>query len=419
MRLTILIAFILVCIGRSHAQTSDSIIVNILEKNNIIFSKNNSVTLLYSGQEKFDDMFCAIRQAKSSIHLEYFNFRNDSIAFKLFDLLKKKAAEGVEVRALFDGFGNDSNNQPLKKKHIKQLREDGIEIYEFDPVRFPWINHVFTRDHRKIVVIDGNIAYTGGMNVADYYINGTEQVGEWRDMHCRIEGGAVSQLQMIFLKIWNRTTGQDIWGPKYFRAYEPSTFKGLKPDTTLSAKKKTVGIINREPHTSNKIIRTFYYGAIDNAKDSIKLVNPYLTMNKKLKKKLKNALKRGVKLEIMVSAKSDIPLTPDCVFYNVHKLMKKGADIWVYEPGFHHTKIIMVDGLFCTVGSANLNSRSLSWDYEANAVIIDKNTTKELDIMFENDKKNSFYLTEKKWDEIRSPWKKFVGWFANILSPFL
>ena len=142
-------------------------------------------------------------------------------------------------------------------------------------------------------------------------------------------------------------------------------------------------------------------------------------MNKKLKKKLKNALKRGVKLEIMVSAKSDIPLTPDCVFYNVHKLMKKGADIWVYEPGFHHTKIIMVDGLFCTVGSANLNSRSLSWDYEANAVIIDKNTTKELDVMFENDKKNSFYLTEKKWDEIRSPWKKFVGWFANILSPFL
>lgn len=419
MRLTILIAFILVCIGRSHAQTSDSIIVNILEKNNIIFSKNNSVTLLYSGQEKFDDMFCAIRQAKSSIHLEYFNFRNDSIAFKLFDLLKEKAAEGVEIRALFDGFGNDSNNQPLKKKHIKKLREDGIEIYEFDPVRFPWINHVFTRDHRKIVVIDGNIAYTGGMNVADYYINGTEQVGEWRDMHCRIEGGAVSQLQMIFLKIWNRTTGQDIWGPKYFRAYEPSTFKGLKPDTTLSAKKKTVGIINREPHTSNKIIRTFYYGAIDNAKDSIKLVNPYLTMNKKLKKKLKNALKRGVKLEIMVSAKSDIPLTPDCVFYNVHKLMKKGADIWVYEPGFHHTKIIMVDGLFCTVGSANLNSRSLSWDYEANAVIIDKNTTKELDVMFENDKKNSFYLTEKKWDEIRSPWKKFVGWFANILSPFL
>lgn len=401
------------------AQTSDSIIVDILRDSGVEFSKDNKVTLLTSGQEKFDDMFEAIRQAKSSVHLEYFNFRNDSIAFLLFDILKTKAAEGIEVRALFDGFGNDSNNRPLKKKHIKQLRADGIGIHEFDPVRFPWINHAFHRDHRKIVVIDGCIAYTGGMNVADYYIHGTEQVGNWRDMHCRIEGGVVNILQEIFLKIWNKTTKQDIKGSKYFRANETHNFTNLKPDTTHTAGNKMVGIINREPHITNKIIRTFYYGAIDNAKDSIKLINPYLTMNSKLKKKLKNALKRGVKLEIMVSAKSDIPLTPDCVFHNVHKLMKKGADIWVYEPGFHHTKVIMVDGLFCTVGSANLNSRSLSWDYEENAVIIDKPTTAELERIFDKDKKDCFYLTEDKWKEIRTPWKKFVGWFTTILAPFL
>ena len=113
-------------------------------------------------------------------------------------------------------------------------------------------------------------------------------------------------------------------------------------------------------------------------------------------------------------------MTPDCVFYNVHKLMKKGAHIWVYEPGFHHTKIIMVDGCFCTVGSANLNSRSLSWDYEANAVIIDKATTAELEYLFDYDKNNKcFYLTEDKWDEIRTPWKKFFGWFSTLFTPFL
>ena len=173
-------------------QSSDTAIRQLLEKQGVVFTHNNSVTLLTSGQEKFDDMFEAIRQARSSIHLEYFNFRNDSIASALFDLLRLKAREGVEVRALFDGFGNDSNNRPLKRYHVEALRRDGIDIYEFDPVRFPWVNHVFTRDHRKIVVIDGNVAYTGGMNVADYYIKGTEQVGEWRDMHCRIEGGAVS-----------------------------------------------------------------------------------------------------------------------------------------------------------------------------------------------------------------------------------
>ena len=141
------------------------------------FSHDNSVTLLMDGQEKFDDLFLAIKQAKSSVHLEYFNFRNDSIARLLFDILEEKAAEGVEVRALFDAFGNWSNNRPLKKHHLDSIRAKGVEIYKFDPITFPWINHVLSRDHRKIAVIDGEVAYTGGMNVADYYIKGTRQVG--------------------------------------------------------------------------------------------------------------------------------------------------------------------------------------------------------------------------------------------------
>lgn len=402
------------------AQTSDSLIVENLRDEGITFSHNNSVTLLMSGQEKFDDMFQAIRQARSSVHLEYFNFRNDSIASLLFRLLAQKAKEGVEVRALFDGFGNDSNNRPLKRKHLKQMRSVGIEIYEFDPVNFPWVNHVFHRDHRKIVVIDGKIAYTGGMNVADYYINGTEVVGEWRDMHCRIEGDEVNTLQKIFLRMWNKVTGQNVYGAKYYRGYHGADYiTGLKPDTCCTAGKKMVGIINREPRVTNKIIRKFYTDAINEAKDSIKLVNPYLTLNNTLKRALRNAVKRGVKVEILVSAHSDIPLTPDCVFYNVHNLMQHGVDVWIYKKGFHHTKIIMVDGRFCTVGSANLNARSLNFDYEENAVIIDPCTTKELNDMFERDKAESFKLTEETWDEWRTPWQKFVGWFASLLTPFL
>lgn len=407
-------------LSAADAQRSDSTIVRQLREEGIRFSDNNSVTLLMSGQEKFDDMFCAIRQARSSVHLEYFNFRNDSIASLLFDLLAEKAKEGVEVRALFDGFGNDSNNQPLLKKHIKAIRKRGIEIYEFDPIRFPWINHVFHRDHRKIVVIDGQIAYTGGMNVADYYIKGTPQVGEWRDMHCRIDGDEVNTLQAIFLRIWNKTARQNVHGAKYFRGIRGGYyFHDLKSDTCCTAGHKMVGIINREPRTSNKIIRQFYFNAINDAKDSIKLVNPYLTLTGKLKRALKRAVKRGVKVEVMISAKSDIPLTPDCVFYNVHKLMKHGVDVYIYEPGFHHTKIIMVDGMFCTVGSANLNSRSLRFDYEENAVIIDPCTTAELSHMFDHDKTRSFKLTPEKWKEFRTGWQKFVGWFAHFLAPVL
>lgn len=405
----------------SLAQKSDSLIVGKLREKGITFSHDNSVVLLTSGQEKFDDMFQAIRNARSSIHLEYFNFRNDSITRKLVVLLAAKAAEGVEVRALFDAFGNSSNNRPLKRNHLDSIRAKGIEIYKFDPITFPWINHVFTRDHRKIVVIDGRIAYTGGMNVADYYINGTPQVGSWHDMHCRIEGSEVNTLQRIFLKLWNKVTGQNVHGSQYYRGdyTDTSYFTGLKPDTTSTKEKKMVGIINREPRVSNEIIRTFYVNAINCAQDSIKLINPYFTLNHSLKKALRNAAKRGVKVEIMLSVKSDIPLTPDCGFYNAHKLMKKGCKLWMYKPGFHHTKIIMVDGKVCTVGSANLNARSLSWDYEANAVIVDSCTTKELDRLFENEKKDCFLLDEEKWDAWRSPWQKFKGWFAHLIAPLL
>ena len=417
--------FLSVCLWAAtmgtYAQTSsDSLIVGQLRGRGVSFSNDNSVTLLMNGQEKFDDMFSAIRQARSSIHLEYFNFRNDSIASLLFDILAEKAKQGVEVRALFDAFGNSSNNRPLKKSHISDLRSRGIQIYEFDPIRFPWVNHVFHRDHRKIVIIDGKVAYTGGMNVADYYIKGTEVVGSWRDMHCRIEGSEVNTLQKIFLKIWNRVTKENLSGSQYFRGvFNADYISGLKPDTAATAGHKMVGIINREPRISNKIIRQFYIDAINDAHDSIKIVNPYLTLSHKLKKSLRKAVERGVDVQIMVSTHSDIPLTPDCVFYNVHKLMKHGVKVWMYEPGFHHTKIIMVDGKFCTVGSANLNARSLRFDYEENAVIIDKHTTNELELMFEKDKADSFVLTPQSWNQFRTPWQKFVGWFAHILSPWL
>ena len=371
----------------------------------IHFTKGNEVKLLMSGKEKFADMFEAIRQAKSSVHLEYFNFRNDSIAGLLFDILREKRKEGVEVRAVFDGFGNDSNNQPLKKTHLKALHEDSIEIYEFDPIRFPWVNHIWPRDHRKIVVIDGEIGYTGGMNVADYYLVGTEQVGEWRDMHCRIEGPAVNELQDIFIRFWEKLTKEKLTDEKYFRGTE--------------AGNKMVGIATREPHTTNKIMRQFYISALDNAKDSVKIVNPYFCPTSSVIKALKRCAERGVKMDIIMSSRYDVPLVPDVVYYNLRKLMKRGAKIWRYRPGFHHSKIMMVDGKYCTVGSTNLDARSLRFDYEINALIIDKDVTRQLDDKFIEDTKKCDLLTEEEYKRSRSTWKRFRGWLGHLLTPFL
>ena len=413
---TVCTVLVLTPISVSGQQTSDAIFRRQMEEYGIKFTEGNSVKLLMSGQAKFDDMFQAIRQAKHSVHLEYFNFRNDSIASLLFNILREKRREGVEVRALFDGFGNDSNNQPLKKYHLEDLRKDSVDIYEFDPIRFPWVNHIWPRDHRKIVVIDGKTAYTGGMNVADYYIKGTEQVGSWRDMHCRIEGPAVNELQHIFSRIWKKVTKEDIVNDARYYKAQP-------------AGNKTIGIVNREPgslysedgYTLGKhdAMRQLYINAIDAAQDSLKLINPYFVLVPSVKHAIERAIERGVRVEIMVSAKSDIPLTPDVVFYTVHKLMKRGAHIWLYEPGFHHSKILMVDGRFCTVGSANLDARSMRFDYEENAVILNSETTRELDNMFNRDKKDSFYLTKETWNEFRTPWQKFRGWFGHLLRPWL
>ena len=408
---------------------ADSLVVRQLEEYGVRFSGDNSVVLLFSGQEKFDDMFQAIRQARHSIHLEYFNFRNDSIASLLFDILRQKRREGVQVRAVFDGFGNDSNNQPLQRRHIEALRRDSIDIYEFDPIRFPWVNHLWPRDHRKIVVIDGKVAYTGGMNVADYYIKGTEQVGAWRDMHCRLEGGAVGELQQIFAETWRKVSGELLTDPVYFMPADTVPFMGLKADTAPTAGQKTVGIVNREPHIAlnadgtlrgrHDAMRRFYVSAIDDARDTLRIVNPYFTLLPSVTKALKRAIRRGVTVELMISAKSDIPLTPDCAFYNMHRMMKHGAHVWLYQPGFHHSKIMTVDGRFCTVGSTNLDARSLRFDYEENAVIVDRPVTLQLDSMFQADKHDSVYLTPDTWRQFRTPWQRFRGWFAHLLSPFL
>ena len=388
-----------------QARDSDSRIMNQMGVAGVKFYDGNEVRLIMSGREKFEMMFEDIRNAKSSVHLEYFNFRNDSIASLLFDILREKRKQGVEVRALFDGFGNDSNNRPLKKHHIQSLRDDSIDIHEFDPVRFPWVNHIWPRDHRKIVVIDGHIAYTGGMNVADYYIVGTEQVGEWRDMHCRIEGPVVNELQDIFARIWQKVTKEQLSNPKYYRGKDKGDM--------------TVGIVNREPNKTNKIMRQLYINSLDDAQDSIQIINPYFTLTPSVKKAIHRAIDRGVKVDILVSAKSDIPLTPDAVYYNVHKLMKRGANIWLYQPGFHHSKIMMVDGKFCTVGSTNLDARSLRFDYEVNALIVNQKITQELQDMFIRDTKKSVKLTPEEWNNFRTGWQKFRGWFAHLLSPFL
>lgn len=404
------------------AKHSDLDIVNFLQEDfGVKFTGNNRLVVFKTGKEKFDDLLPALRAAKQSIHLEYFNFRNDSISKELFAILVRKAAEGVKVRALFDGFGNSSNNRPLRARHLDSLRARGVEIYEFDPIRFPWINHVFHRDHRKIVVIDGVVAYTGGMNVADYYITGKPEFGEWRDIHTRVEGDAVGELQKVFLNFWNRVTHQNVHGAEYYPGERDARndFGMLKQDTTPNAGSKIIGVVNRDPCETPRIIHDTFVHAIEHAEKQILIINPYFTLCRHIKRALKKAARRGVDVQIMVSQKSDIPVTPRVVEYNAHKLMKAGAKVYFFTGGFHHSKIMMVDSLYAFVGSANLNSRSLSFDYECNMLVADRYTTAQLQEIFYHDRDTRcFMLTPELWKNW-GRWKKAKGWIFHFLSPFV
>ena len=390
---------------RADYARSDSALVAYLRGENIDVTDKNNIEFLNGGVEKFPRLFEDVRNAKKHIHLEYFNFRNDSLNEILISLLAEKAAEGVEVRALFDAFGNSSNNRPLKKRHLNDIRSKGIEIVKFDPLRFPWLNYAFSRDHRKIVVIDGRIGYTGGINVADYYVDGLEGIGKWRDMHARVEGESVAKLQDIFLAMWNEETGQNVGGDSYY------------PSGNV-AENVDIAVVDRWPGKNPKQMRRVYANAINAAKDSVQLINPYFVPTPIIRKALKKAVADGVKVEIMISEKSDIPFTPDAAYHVGNKLAKLGADVYLYAGGFNHSKIMSIDGKFCTVGSTNLNSRSLFYDYEDNLFIIDSCATAEMLKLYDADKRESYKLTREVWKK-RSWWRKFNGWLANLLTPFI
>lgn len=385
------------------------------------FCEGNSVVLLPSGKEKFIDLFSAISQATHYVHLEYFNFRNDSIGWSLFTLLSEKAQQGVEVRILCDDFGNRSNDHPLRKSHLDSLRSMGLDICIFDPLKFPYINHFYHRDHMKIVVIDGKLVYTGGMNVADYYIHGKPNIGPWHDMHMRLDGPVVAEYEKIFAKMWKSETGIALDEEKYLPDSRPvnESYQSIKVDSTDDAGRKLLAVVHRRPGKDSKLMRKSYVAAINSAQHYIQIVNPYPTGVRSVRRAINNALKRGVKVDFMVSSKCDVPITPDVVAIQMKRFMSHGCNVYYNDDGFHHSKYMVVDGEFCTIGSANLDARSMLFDYEVNSFIFSPCTASQLSTLFEQDKTKSTLLTPEGWKKRFNIWHRIVGRLFGAFKGFI
>lgn len=374
----------------------------LLNNSKSIISRNNTIEVLQNGAEKFPSLIKALKSAKHHIHIEYYIIENDEIGSKILEILKIQARQGVEVRLIFDHVGS----WHLSDKKLKALRAAGAHVEKFMPVTFPYFtSKINYRNHRKIVVIDGQTGYVGGMNIADKYIHGTKKLGAWRDTHLKITGDAVHSLQTVFLTDWyfltNQLPGDEVYFPE-----------------SLSQSQSIVQIAASGPDSSWAGIMQTYFYAIATARKHIYITTPYLLPNSSILTALKTAALSGVDVKLIVPRKSDSKVIYYASLSYIKELLEAGIKVHFYDKGFIHSKMLVVDGILSSVGTANLDYRSFALNFEVNALIYDEVTAETLTQHFQEDLQNSTLITTTQWAE-RKIVNKMKSSIARMFSPLL
>lgn len=366
-------------------------------------TQDNKVNVIADGDEMMDRLVERIKNAEDHVHLLYYKLAGDSTGRRIIDALTERAANGVEVRLLYDDIGSPA----LKDRDLAALREAGGEVYRFFPSRIPYLNlRVNYRNHRKIAVMDGKVGFVGGFNIGDEYVGLDPKIGHWRDTHLELQGGAVHRLQGQFLLDWSIASEQYLaFNEHYFPA-------PVHTGTTA------VQIVASGPDSDKQQIRNGLLKLIFEAKDRIYVQTPYLVPDDSVIIALKVAVQSGVDVRIMIPKKGDSQLVQWASNAYLGELLRAGAKCYWYEKGFLHAKTMVVDGWAATVGTANLDHRSFSLNFEVNAFLYDKVIAGELDKLFEQDMKESIALN---WDtyQKRSIRHRFVESIARLVSPIL
>jgi cardiolipin synthase len=393
---------------RSKLQRDD--LMTLLYRNSkALLTTNNKVKFYHQGKEKFDDLLKDIKEAKTFVHLQYFIWRShDKLGQKIKQLLIEKAKEGVEVRVLYDYSGCFMT---LGRGYIRSLRKAGVLIYPFFNYLSFFKSHTFNyRNHRKIVVIDGKIAYTGGMNVGQEYIDGGKKYKTWRDTHMRLEGDSVNILEAIFAIDWyNTVPREDIFDKKYF----PSLSEKFECAGELPVQFPTSGYDSPWP-----AIMHLYFTFITLAEKNITIVSPYFIPEQSLLVALKTAAMRGIKVTVLMAGVHDNPVPYWAAFSYFEELLKSGVRIFQYQKGFLHAKILSCDGRMCTLGTANFDMRSLRLNYEVNAVFYDENLTKDIDRQINKDLAGSTEVTLANFNRI-TLWVRLRNSLMRLFSALL
>ena len=387
-----------------EAKRHDKVIHLLKNMSYSMLSSHNEVELLVNGEKAFPEMLKEIENAHSYIHLEFYIFLDDKVGQRFIEILKKKAEQGVEVRFIYDAVGSLG----LSRKSINSLKKSGAKVFPFLPIRFPLLgSRINYRNHRKILVVDGKVGFTGGINIDKKYDNSLENPVYWRDTNICIRGNGVWSLQLDFLFDWTFCSNEDLEFGEYFFPKIP------KPEKLLPLQIAASG-----PDSDWASIMQAFFAAINQAKREIKITTPYFVPNESIRTSLKTASLGGVQVELMVPYESDSRVVRMAMRSFFRGMLLAGVKIYQYKKGFIHAKTMTIDETLASVGTANMDMRSFDLNFEVNAFVYDESLTNELREQFEKDKEHCVLLTSeevRKW----SLFKRFGYSLARLFAPIL
>lgn len=383
---------------------ADLIMYN-LESSGAVLSDDNEISIYTDGNAKFDALIEDMRRARKFIHIEYYIIKNDVLFQRIIEVLREKAAEGVEVRILFDSMGC----RTVKNRFWRQLNSWGIQTAEFFPALLGRLQlRINYRNHRKIVVIDNEVGYVGGFNVGKEYLGLDDRFGYWRDTHLRIRGSAVLGLQLRFILDWNYAAGQNLFSDgRYLEETQTGGGKGCK-----------VQIISSGPDNTLKQIRDNYLQLIHMAKRKISIQTPYFIPDESVMSALMIAIRSGVDVRVMIPCKPDHPFVYWATYSYVGDLVMAGAHCYTYDDGFLHSKGLVVDDEVLCYGTANMDIRSFALNFEVNAVVYDTGKAKEMTELFERDLEHCTRITQESYASRRLK-VRLKEQICRLLSPLL
>lgn len=388
----------------TNAANYEHLIYMNLKTNNAVLTQDNQVKIFNDGADKFEKLIEDFETARDHIHIQYYIFKLDNLGTRILNTLIRKAKQGVKVRILYDEMGS----RGVKKRFFKELLDVGGEVEVFFPSIFPLINpRMNFRNHRKIVVIDGRIGYIGGFNVGDEYLGLHKKFGYWRDTHLRIEGSAVHPLQTRFLLDWNQACTESKMGysDKFFPAIPTKGDVGIQ-------------IVSSGPDSEWQQIKNGYLKLLTSAKNYIYIQTPYFIPDASFLDAIRIAALAGIDVRIMVPNKPDHMFVYWATYSYVGQLLHAGAKIYIYENGFIHAKMIVIDDEASTVGTANIDVRSFSLNFEVNAFIYNHTISHRLAEIFEKDMLDCTELTLEMYEN-RTFFIKVKESISRLLTPIL